>query len=164
MSEPDDETLELNAAVARMKEEAAAAQTRMAIKIAELEALGEKVDRAQAAVFARRTPDAVEPETPQTRLAKADANFTALVADPTSTQAQRERALILRQRAEREFENEQTRVANLGRMMRSMDLREQDRAKRDDAERAAAAAKEASEKAQDEIRWGHARRQKYIGG
>lgn len=103
-----------------------------------------------------------EPVTAASRLAAADEAFTRLVSDPGSSQAQRERALVLKQRAEREFENEQTRIANFGRMARSMALRADENAARDAAERAAAKAKDEFEEREKLTKWGPSMRDHYI--
>jgi len=160
--EPDDIPTDEELRTLRAQNEASSA--RLNAKLDELERLGAAVDRAQARVFERRPPDAVEPETPQSRLAAADAHFQALVADPLSSQEARKRALILRDRAQLAADKDANQTANLGRMLRSLDVRATEQAKRDAAEREAAARQADFERREDERRWGHARRQKYIGG
>jgi len=70
MDEPDDTTIEaLQARVDALKADEAT-QAGLKNRLDRLEKLSEQVDRVQAQVFVKRTPDAVEPQTAVERLAE----------------------------------------------------------------------------------------------
>jgi len=150
-------------------EETAPDTTPLEQSIQRLERLAAAVDRAQAKALERK-PNVEQPVTAASRLAQAQQALEKLVVDPLSSQADRTRAMVLRDRAVLAAEKEAAQQNLFGQMGRSMSVRADQQAAKDALDRAAAREKAAAkekgdyEAREEERKWGFAKRTRYING
>jgi len=162
MDEPDDTTIEaLQARVDALKADEAT-QAGLKNRLDRLEKLSEQVDRVQAQVFVKRTPDAVEPQTAVERLAAAQQKYEALVDDPTAPIADVTRARTLRDRAQVAADTETARTAHFAAMGRSIEVKAAEHVERErlDAEERARTA--AAHEAEERRKWSAHERAHYV--